>query len=867
MALLILCGGLVFGAEFFPVVNGVQEAVIVGNGSIPRLPELGYQKLPKTFLQHYIQRGTGKTLKAVREQDYDAKTMPFAIFVGDSRKGQELFGERLKQMDADSYIVHVGPSVAVLIGASKHATAWAQFDFLREYLGIDVYFPGKAGLVVPKHDRVMAPVETRIEEPVFLSRAYSALNTWQQLRGQPVIPWRMYRRYAFHHNIQSFITVKEFGKSNPEYFPWRRGKRLIVSTAAGPGPCISNPGVVKVITEKCRKYFDENPEKLTISLGMTDGGWCECAECRALDGPDIFGNENSRSRRYYTFLNQVARALQESHPGKYIGVLGYAGAEAPPAGMKVEPNIIPYMCYTRANWSHPEVREQDLERTNAWLERLDRVGIYEYLYGGGFSAPRLYLHNLAEFLRHVGNKAPGSGFYAEIYSNHGLDGPKAWVVEKLLWNPNQDVDELISLWCRRVFGEAAPPMERYFRGLESTWLQNTRKHGPIHGKFELLNNDFQLEMFTPEDLAPRWKDIEEARGLARSAEVKARIEYFASTLRIADLTCRQYHAYKKAKKLWEDKASAEALLAALIEGDRTAPREDVKAYISKIQQEDRSKFLYGVEVKAATEIARKVVNDLGWPVVYERVKAGERDPKDLVAAAREAVLAKAPEGSRGDPIAERRIDGLMKMASRIAVAHPVHEPPLIDGTANESLWKWNDHYPWFAWKSGVQVDEHTYFALAYDDDYLYLAVRCPQSDLEKRRRAEGYGVPAWKYTSVEFFISPDPREARLAHAFRDKDDPPELIRTYQVIAAYGGGLWERGQYATEQNYAVTDEENEWRAELKMRWDKLRFHPKEHPFMRIQLVRNMREGGHSGVAWYPSTGAHADYDARGWLLFE
>lgn len=852
----------------FPVVDGDREAVIVGKDVVPRLRNLGYYRGPQHFLQHYVERSTGRKLRVVRERDYDPATVPFAIFVGKSKKGQELFGDRLAKMDKDSYIVHVTPNCVVLIGASDHSTAWAQFDFARRYLGIDVYFPGKCGLVVPKHERVCVPVETRFEEPAFLSRAFSAINTHRTLRGQPDIPWRMYRRYQFHHNIQKFITVKEYGKTNPEYFPWRNGKRVIVSTSAGPGPCIANPNVVRIIIDKCRKYFDENPAVDTISLGMTDGGWCECEACKAMDGPSIEINEDTspKSQRYYKFLNQVARALRETHPDRYIGVLGYAGAEYPPADLKVERNIIPYMCYTRANWFHEENKQRDLAATDAWIERVDKVGIYEYLYGSGFSVPRIYLHYLAGFLKHVASGAPGSGFYAEIYSNHGLDGPKAWVVEKLLWNPKQDVDELVHRWCVACFREAADPMERYFRGLEETWCTNGPKHGDAFGKFYLYNDDKQLELFTPNDLEPRWSDIDEARELANRDEVKERIEYFASTLKIADLTVRQYHAYKEAKRLWGEGASAPALLAALIEGDRTAPKEDVKAYIDRIQKEDKSKFLGGVEVKAATEIARKVVVDLAWPEVYRQLKAGEREPKKLVAAARKAIASAAPAQLEVDPVASARIDALLKMASRIAVAPRVASPPTIDGEPSEVLWKWIDHHPWFAWKSGVQVPHHTHFALAYDDEYLYVAVRCPQDDLKKMRKCTGYGSPAWKYASIEFFINPDGRDTKLKEQVRGRDQKDSTgLSLFQTIVAYGGGLWERGQNATEE-YAATDDETEWRAELKLSFSKMGFSPKQYPYLRVNLVRNVKSGGHSGVAWFPSTGAHAAYDARGWLIF-
>ena len=850
--------------ETFPVVDGDQQAVVV----------CANWMRARTF-KYFIKESTGVELKFVAEKDYDPKVDPYAIYIRESEMGARLFGDKLKEMDQDAYIVHVTPKFVVLIGAGEHSTTWAQYDFLREYLGIDNYFPSDCGRIIPKHKTVRVPVETRIEEPVFLSRAFSGINAYSKPDAGPGIPWRMYRRYQFHHNIHSFIPVKEFGETHAEYFAERAGKRVVVSSSASNNPCTSNPGVVQAVIDKCRSYFDANPNRLTISLGMTDGGWCDCAKCNAQDGLDIWGSEG-KSRRYFLFLNQVARELRKTHPDKYLGMLAYRSVMFPPADVTVERNIMPYMCYTRSLWSHPEVKERDLANTNAWLERVDKFGIYEYLYGAGFSIPRLYLHNLAEFLRHVANKAPGSGFYAEIYANHGLDGPKAWVVEKLVWNPNQDVDALVHRWCVAVFEEAAAPMERYFRGLEKTYMKGARRIGPVFSKYDYYNSDAQLELFRVKDLEPRWRDLEKARKLAASDAVRERIEYFASTFKISDLIVREYHAYKDAVRLFKEGVSSKELLAALIDGDRAAPEEDVKAYIAELRKGDPSKFMSGVQIKVGTHLARRIVLDLAWTEAHKRLKAGERDPEKVAAAARAAIAAAAPKGSKGDPAAERRLDALAKMASRVAVAHRVKEPPTIDGKPDEASWNWVDDHPWFAWKSGVQVKHHTHFALSYDDDYLYIALRCPQDDLAKRRKCTGYEVPAWKYASIEFFINPDGRDGQLVELrgnFPKKDSLG--IAPFQTIPAHGGGLWERSQRATEK-YETTDTLNdevgtaavdpEWRAELKLSWQKLGFSPKQFPYMRMNFVRNIAEGGHTGVAWFPSTGAHGAYDARGWVIF-
>lgn len=844
------------GAEHFPVVDGDTQAVLVGNAEVVGL---GYPG-PRNFLQHYIEQSTGRTLPMVPEEQYDPQTMPFPIFVGRTQRALDLFGDELAEMDRDSYIVSVHPDFVILVGASDLSNQWAQFDFLREYLGIDSYFPAKLGLVVPEHDRVLVPVETRIEVPAFRSRAFSAVNSWRNLRTFGDIPWRMYRRYNFHHNLHTFIPVDEFGETHPEFFPWVNGKRVIVSSSAAPGPCISNPEFVQVVIDKARRYFDENPDALTISLGMTDGGWCECPQCQAMDGPslEIAGDSSPKSQRYYTFLNQVARALQESHPGKLIGVLGYGGAEYPPAEIPVEPNIIPYLCYNRANWTYDSVRSADLRVVNAWLDRVDQIGIYEYLYGMGFSIPRIYNHHLADFLRYVVRRSgsPANGFYAEIYSNHGLDGPKAWVTEKLLWDPFQDVDALVRRWCRAVFAEAAEPMERYFRRLEQTRIKNAGLVGPVRGKFGLFMKDRQLLLFPPEDIEVCMKDLRDARRLARHDVVRDRIEYFASTFRITQITSQMYHAYLDAKRLAEQQAPADRLLEALIEGDRHAPEEDLAAYVAEIQAGDPTKFLGGVEIALGTEIAMRIINELCWTRVADELAGGERDPDALIAAARKGISPHLPDPEGEPALVRQRVSDLRAMASRVAACPRLDEPPTIDGTPDEPLWRWVEQSPWFAWKSARDVGVRTSFACAHDDRYLYVALRCPQDDMAERSRVEGYGVPAWKYAGVEVFVNADQPDAE------DPTDAPH----HQSIIALGGGLWENNPDVTTA-YAATDDDTGWRAELQIDLQAVGLSPADHQWLRLNLVRNILEGGHSGQAWFPSSGAHKDLRSRGWLILE
>jgi len=847
--------------EPFPLVDGERQAVIVAAGGLGK------------NLQAYVEKSTGRKLQLVAEKGYQPGAMPLAIFVGDTAKARELFGEKLKTLDADAYIVHIAPSFVVLAGSP-----YAEWDFLRTHLGIESYVPNELFTVVPKHEKVLVPAGTRVEEPVFLSRGFSALNTSQWLRGHPPIPWRIasgHGRYKFHHNIHSFIPVAEFGKDHPEYFPMVGGKRSIISTSAGPGPCISNPEVVQIVIRKCREFFDKNPKELCISLGMTDGGYCECPACKAMDGPslEINGRTSAKSNRYYAFLNQVAKAIRESHPGKFIGTLGYAGADLPPT-FPVERNLIVYMCYNRANWVNPEDKKADLALIDAWMERLDRIGIYEYLYGLGYSVPRLYTHRLADMLRYVGNKKPLSGLYAEIYSHHGLDGPKAWLTERLLWNPNQDVDQLLAQWSAACFGPAAEPMRQYFDLLEQTWIKNSSRVKQT-GKFWGLYKDEQLEMFLPEDMPALWKLLDEGKAKADSDIVRQRVDYFASSLKITDVTVRQYHAYNETMALIKDKAEPAGVLAALLKGDQTAPDFDLGAYTGKLIAADPTKFIQGVQVARGALATQYLFDRAIWPAVHAKLKAGERDPAKLAAAAKEAVLklvggmsaSRESPSRRGatPPTNEAslpRVGKMLALSERFAVAKRAAKPPTIDGTPDEPCWQWVSHAPWFARLSMAAHPSGTQFAVACDDEHLYIALRCPNQDPcafteQTRKQSNAYACPAWKYPSVEIFLNPDERDA-----------PASALPYYQVIAAAAGGVWETTQKALT-SWKVTDNAKDlWQAELALSWEKLGMDPKRFPWLRLNLVRNMKfQGDQDAAAWFVTALANKDYSARGWLIFE
>ena len=858
-------------ADTFPVVDGKTEAVIVGNDSMNSCTENGYKTI-KNFLQTYVQKSTGRKLKNIRPADYDPEKVPYAIVIGYTKQSRERYAALLKNLDRDAYIIDVTPNAVYLIGARSHSTYYAMIDFLYRATGTATYIPSKWGTIVPKHKTVRVPLGFHVESPAFIARAFSCLRTYRDTGprlnygGNADIPWRIYRRGSFHHAIHTFITVKEFGKTHPEYFPERNGKRIIISTGSGPGPCISNPEVVKIVIKKAREYFDDpkNKDKHAISLGMTDGGWCECAKCQALDGPDIRGNEKARGRRYYWFLNQVANALRETHPDKYVGVLAYAGADWPPANFPVARNIIPYICQTRANWGDPDVIRTSLEQTYAWTKRVDRVGIYEYLYGAGFMVPRVYHKHLARYLQAVKDQGQGE-FYAEIYSNHGLDGPKAWIAEKLLWNPYQDTEALQTTWCKAVFEESAGPMDKYFAYLEECNTKNILRcpDPDVRGKartskFHMLQVESQFYLFLPAEIAKAEGYLAQAMAATKQPAIRERIQYFTDCLKVTGLSVKAFHAFNEAQALHKKNASHREILAALIRGEALGPTEDPLLAMQEMVVKDPSTFtgVMPVAIATSTDLSMRIVHGTPWGAVRAMVKKGQRDREALVGAAQAEVRKLAPKGWEKDKFAKRRVGTLLSMTERIVVANKTDIAPVIDGDVSDKAWKWQTNGPWWQWKSGVAYKERADIAFCYKGNTLYVATRCYQPDVKQRRRSDpSYGAPAWKYVSMELHLNPHEKDA-------DKKD----VDRYQVIPALGGGLYSRAHDVVKA-WKVTDTDTYWQVEMALDLAKIKMTPDRFPLLQMNLIRNTREQGHYGKGWFPSSSGHADYHARGWLIFE
>lgn len=136
-----------------------------------------------------------------------------------------------------------------------------------------------------------------------------------------------------------------FGETHPDFFALNRhGERAPVPGARRAESwikiCPSNPAVAEQLVAD---WLPRKEQRWFVSAGINDGqtGFCECADCRALD---VTLEDESWDRhltdRYVVLANRVARRVREHREDAHVSMYAYMRTLAPPRRERLEPNII-----------------------------------------------------------------------------------------------------------------------------------------------------------------------------------------------------------------------------------------------------------------------------------------------------------------------------------------------------------------------------------------------------------------------------------------------------------------------------------------------------------------------------------------------
>lgn len=609
-----------------------RATIIVASDASPQV------KQAAETLQQYIAQSSGATLPI------SATAQGNAISVGETPAVKEA-DIKTRTLDQDGFLLQsIDAKNYAIVGGSDWGTEFGVYDFLERYLGVRWLMPTDLYTDVPHHNTINIPDTKIIQQPTFLSRQLGPVYIEMQPKLNPLARWGRFNRargrIAFGENLLNLFPVSQFGKTHPEFYPMLNGKRYIPSDDHEYHwqPNLSAPGIVDAAVEQIDKYFQEHPEATSYSLGMNDAdAWDQSAASKAQrSGKKNYLGYDDVSDEYFTWANAVVAKVLLKYPDKWFGTLAYMNLSEPPTKVKLNPRIVPFMTYDRMRWADPKLRDIGHRITEEWSKAASSLGWYDYIYGLNYLLPRVYPHEMQQYLS-WGAAHHVDFSYAEFYPNWG-EGPKGWILTKLLWNPNQNVDALLDDWYTHFAGtNAAPKLKDYYAIWEKFWTQDIFKSKWNHDDNELLffSGPPNYLLDVPQSYIDQSDaDLEAALQLADTPQRKARV---AQLIQMWDFYKASIITYQGEYLAGQSDGQSETQMLHLLDSAETVLEQAKKR--KDLLSAFRNEPLYASSVEYLTKYPSTNGNSWGTSMLWRALPQATKNQK---VKARLEQLAKNP---------------------------------------------------------------------------------------------------------------------------------------------------------------------------------------------------------------------------------
>ena len=176
------------------------------------------------------------------------------------------------------------------------------------------------------------------------------------------------------------------------------------------------------------------------------------------------------------FCNKIAARVKEVYPDKYIHTIAYTYSMEPPTNVEIADNLLVVLCDMYPNCAdHKPIGDDPLtipylNAFKGWLQLTSHIAVWHY--SVDFVNVLLPFPNFkslyadAQIYKGLGveglffQATTALGVYGELEEFHN------WFLNKLLWNPSFDYDELVADFIRGFYGDAANIIEAYFIALQ-----------------------------------------------------------------------------------------------------------------------------------------------------------------------------------------------------------------------------------------------------------------------------------------------------------------------------------------------------------------------------------------------------------------
>jgi hypothetical protein len=269
-----------------------------------------------------------------------------------------------------------------------------------------------------------------------------------------------------NHSFHQHLSSQKYGKEHPEYFALVEGERKLEMGGGGPELCLTNPDVLRIVTDSVLDALRNNPGMENISVSQNDNNkYCRCQRCAAIDEL-----ENTPMGSLLTFVNAVADEVVKEYPDVMVGTLSYWYSRKPPKTIYPRPNVQIQLCSIECCVLHPindpkcRKNAQFCQDLADWGKICGNISIWNYNTNfSNYLLPCPNLRVIESNIRYfVANNA--MGIFMQAAGNAlgaELSDLRNYVMANLLWDPTESGEKLVNEFLDLHYGRGAEPIRRF----------------------------------------------------------------------------------------------------------------------------------------------------------------------------------------------------------------------------------------------------------------------------------------------------------------------------------------------------------------------------------------------------------------------
>jgi hypothetical protein len=502
-----------------------------------------------------IRIATGVTLPVVTNAP--AATQP-ALVIGACAEARAR-GIEAAAIPAEGFVVRTAPNRVYLTGstAGGEGTCWAIADFLERFVGVRWYWPTPyGGRSLPPRTALVIPPVHYADQPVFPYRTMYQDWYWLQARSsdEEILPMAPGAGAEGTETLWlgDFFLLMRHGNSWP-YEPVQQGARIYEFM----NPTLrTNTALFALRDDGSRNYETfcySAPELMACYLLNLERAWekggrgvfiggitrtcvtlwpcmdlgcnslvsaCRCAPCRAMAA------KGGDARIMADFVGRLCEEVKRRWPAKTVIYVPWGILKCPeeltfPDNLVVNALDLGVMGLLQ----QPQIRRDQEGLLQTWGAKTGRRnGMWIDFAGPGdwTLGPVQFPHLVQEFYRTNAHRLAGGQVLSYGAPCFVTAAPTCYIWNRVLWNPDQDVDAILDEMCRRLFGAGAADARDLLRLQCERWEQT-----PLSRPIRIAEQRVAPKLFRelwPADVVDRMQTLRD-RALAaieRSGDTAAR---------------------------------------------------------------------------------------------------------------------------------------------------------------------------------------------------------------------------------------------------------------------------------------------------------------------------------------------------------